>query len=122
MVVQTRVSRQRATSWLWRLRVVGGRGQGHGCLCDADSVSCEVRMDRDCGTVESDWRRNVEECELSERPGRTRDDAGGGEQRVIAASRTGCSSNRQGCESLPKVGRTTRLGISGVVLRILECV
>ena len=29
---------------------------------------------------------------LNKRPGRTRDNAGGGEQRAIAATRTGCSN------------------------------
>lgn len=37
----------------------------------------------------------------------------------MADSKTGCC-NRQGLEKLPKVGGTTRLGVSGVALLVLE--
>lgn len=78
------------------------------------------RMSWDCRTVGSDWRSNVNVCDSEQ-------EAGQNERQCRRRGATSDSSdqngvqqrNSQGCESLQKVGGTTRLG---VVLRILECV
>ena len=97
MVVQTRVSRQREASWLWQLRVVGGRQQGQGCLYDADSVSYEVRVRQglQSRTVESDWqqRRRVRIERKNQAKRETMQEAG--EQRVMAASRIRVQQQQQ---------------------------
>lgn len=65
--------------------MVGVQGQGVGGHGDADDVSYELGLDWDCRAVESDWRSNLGGFGLEGGNGRTRDNAGGGEERVMAA-------------------------------------
>lgn len=97
--MRTRVCRQRTMSWLWRCRVVRGCRQGAGRRGDAGSVSYQLGVGWNYRTAAGDWRSSFNVCGCDREHGKTRDNAGGGEQRVIAESRRRAAATAKGARA-----------------------